>query len=480
MIASAAALALAIVAQDQTALRAAPHDNATRQTILTAGDWLEVRGEEAGYLQVYDHRHERPGYVRPAQVRRVETNEASAPALRAVVDFLRDSTGQESLGIGYVALYLKAAPSQGIDAGIFDALGAMAQRLAERASAKSAGDARFAEQLQVAESYGVHFQSFEGDGGTRVCYDGEAFKRVLALGGSATMRVRAALGLTDPRCADAGLGTTAALELETERETVLGSVSASAADESVTPAERARLHVRSAIVHADLAYYHARSGAWPSASVATTAARRELARADARALADEDRPLYDEAAIRTAATHWAAEPAQSTDVIDAAISPGEPGQTCVRVQTHGAKEAPSQHCSFGVVWPSSLRVSPNGNAVAVSITLMPGWTELVVWSKKGDAWAVQTMPPALVDPDIGYAELAGFEPDGSHLLVVREYRASGPLGSPHTLAPWLTRTFQVVGTGDAHVEREVRALGSLPKAKRWETADWKRTTLALR
>ena len=64
------------------------------------------------------------------------------------------------------------------------------------------------------------------------------------------------------------------------------------------------------------------------------------------------------------------------------------------------------------------------------------------------------MPPALIDPDLGYVELAGFSPDGAHLLVVRVSRASGPLGAPHTLAPWVQRTFQVVTTGDLHVEKE--------------------------
>ena len=33
------------------------------------------------------------------------------PALRAIVQFLRESPGMESLGIGYVALYLRAAPA---------------------------------------------------------------------------------------------------------------------------------------------------------------------------------------------------------------------------------------------------------------------------------------------------------------------------------------------------------------------------------
>jgi hypothetical protein len=57
------------VVQDQTPLRAAPQEAATRQATLWQGEWLEVRGERQGFLQVYDHRQERPGYVRQQQVR---------------------------------------------------------------------------------------------------------------------------------------------------------------------------------------------------------------------------------------------------------------------------------------------------------------------------------------------------------------------------------------------------------------------------
>ena len=86
----------------------------------------------------------------------------------------------------------------------------------------------------------------------------------------------------------------------------------------------------------------------------------------------------------------------------------------------------------------------------------------------------------MIDPDLGYVELAGFSPDGAHLLVVRESRASGPLGAPHTLAPWVQRTFQLVATGDLRVEKESPNLANFATFRRWEAADWKRGTLALR
>ena len=77
----ALAAALAIVVQDHTALRAAPRSSATELTTLWAGDVLELRGEGAGYLKVYDHRHERGGYVRSEATRSLALTEADAPAL---------------------------------------------------------------------------------------------------------------------------------------------------------------------------------------------------------------------------------------------------------------------------------------------------------------------------------------------------------------------------------------------------------------
>jgi len=172
--AAALAMVVALVAQDQTPLRASASDTAPRQTTLAAGDWLEVRGERQGYLQVYDHRRERPGYVRAGAVRTYAAEEAMAPKLGVLVEYLRDAPGQESLGIGYAALYLRVAPAQAIGAEIFDAIGTMADRLAHRASARVAksGEAALAGQLDAVESYGVRFARFDREGQTRVCYDG--------------------------------------------------------------------------------------------------------------------------------------------------------------------------------------------------------------------------------------------------------------------------------------------------------------------
>ena len=89
---------IAIVASDQTALRAAPRDSAPTQAVLWQGDSLEIRGEKGDFLKVYDHRHERAGYIRANRVRQQSLTAEAAPGLLAVLRFLKDTPGSESLG----------------------------------------------------------------------------------------------------------------------------------------------------------------------------------------------------------------------------------------------------------------------------------------------------------------------------------------------------------------------------------------------
>ncbi|MEP6825474.1 MAG: hypothetical protein ABI919_11725, partial [Ramlibacter sp.] len=106
--AAALALSAAIVTTDNAVLRAAPRDSAQQQAQLWQGELLEVRGERLDYLQVWDHRRERGGFVRASQVRRTAMTAADAPELLAVLRFVRETPGAESLGIGLAAAYLKA------------------------------------------------------------------------------------------------------------------------------------------------------------------------------------------------------------------------------------------------------------------------------------------------------------------------------------------------------------------------------------
>lgn len=140
----AAALSTAIITTDQASMRAAPRDNAAQQAVLRQGEMLEVRGERLDYLQVWDYQRERGGYVRASQVRRLGLVATEAPELLTVLRFVKDTPGQEALGIGLADAWLKAAPAAMVqaDAGVeaLDSLGTLADRLAARVSSGAAAN----------------------------------------------------------------------------------------------------------------------------------------------------------------------------------------------------------------------------------------------------------------------------------------------------------------------------------------------------
>jgi hypothetical protein len=488
----AAVLAVAMVAEDPAVLRNAPRDDAPAQATLWGGDWLEVRGETAGFLKVYDHRHERPGFIRPNVVRVHQLDEATAPELRAVVRFLRDSAGHESLGIGYAALYLRAAPAGTETSGIFAAIGSMAARLARRASARRAeaagaaarAAAATAAQIEVAESYGVHFRAFELPGGaaahagTRVCYDGEAWERVLSSPAApAIERARAALFLAAADCQDPALPPPAQRAWNDHRIEALASADAAA----LSPALGGKLRLRRAEALAWRAFDEGRRAAPGPAAKAEAAAIRELALADRGALAPEDADVADDVTVRVAASRWATEPAPSRGTARPGVAvdvvPRAPGESCVRVLDASAPaRVLGERCTYGVVWPGALRWAASGRIATIAVQPLPAWTELWV-VRRDDApagasptWSIEPLTPAAIDPDVGYVEAAGFSPDGAHLLVVREAREPG---RPQ-------RHFQVLAAPTLAVEKQAGDAGKLLAFKRWSAASWRAGTLALR
>src|ERR1044072_4882850 len=141
--------ALAIVAQDHAPLRTEPRSGATELTALSPGDLVEIRGEQADYLKVYNYRQERGGYLKREAARPLGLTENDATELPAVLRFLRDSRGSEALGISYGAAYLKAAPAQSLTAEPFDAIARMAERLANSASGSATPSPALASHLEV-------------------------------------------------------------------------------------------------------------------------------------------------------------------------------------------------------------------------------------------------------------------------------------------------------------------------------------------
>jgi hypothetical protein len=475
---------LAIVLRDQTALRAAPRDAAPQQAVLWQGEALEVRSERLDYLQVWDPVRERGGFVRASQVHRSRLGAADAQSLLTLVAFTRQSSGSEALGIGLTAAYLQAAPVEalrgapGVEA--FDALGTFADRLAQRVSAgtapNKAAEAALAAHLEVASRYGVHFASFERDGRMQICYDGDAFRRILARQAEPLQQARAVLALTRPECVDPALSVHDRAALDEWRVAVLDRV-----DTAKLPAYlKNRVAMRRAGLWSAIAFRRARlGGAVDTEATAAGAAERaldELAAIDKSELTDDDQAGFDSAAIRVGASRWAADssaaPRLGAGSVSLATAPGEPGQTCVLLvdAKHDASAPLARRCTYGIVWIASASRNREANALAVAVQPMEAWRELWVFRKSRDGWSVSVLPPATTAPGIGCAELAGWVPGGQQMLVAREARGEGRY----------KRSFEVVRLDGLGTERQAADPSLLGAFQRWQDPAWKRARVSVR
>lgn len=479
--ASAPTLApFAIVTQDQTALRAAPREAAAQQAVLWQGDVLEVRGQRFGYLQVYDHRRERAGFVLASQVRGTALSSDEAPSLLAVLRFVRDTPGAEALGIGYAAAYLKAAPAAAIDAEPFDALASMAERLARRASVRQGGKTSdsVAAHLEVAASYGVQFKSYEHDGAIRLCYDGDAFRRVFALPSTAEQRARAALALTRHDCIDPALRPLERAQFDVWRGEVLDRVDSAQwllLDEPM----KNRMRLRRAGVWSAIAFERSRHGDAAGATVAAQRAVGDLAAINKNELAENDAAEFNDAGLRVGAVRWAAQPLPATTTAAArsnrptiVTAAGQPGETCALLvdATHDVNAPLAKRCSYGVIWQASASSSPNGRAVALAVQPLEGWRELWVFRRQGNEWSVAVLPPAASNPELGLVEFAGWVPGGDKLLLAREARVDGRF----------KRSFEVASVATLNTEKQAGAPTALALFAKWQDPAWKRSTVILR
>jgi hypothetical protein len=459
--------ALAIVVHDHTPLRAEPRSSAPELTALWQGDVLEVRGERAGYLKVYNYRRERGGYVRSETVREVELTEANAPELLAVLRFLRDSPGSEALGISYGAAYLKAVPARALTGEPYDAIARMAERLADEATGDAYHVANVAIHIDVVEQFGIHMRTFERNGQMKLCYDGELYRRVLALAGaSSEERARAALGLTRPDCIDPDLGPVARASLDDERRTLLEQVN----ERELSAMMKSRLHARRAAVWASVAFEQARQHASPGA--AAERALTEVLAVNANELGDELRVEYEDALIRAGAIRWAAkqETSRSGTLVLTAL-PGDAGQTCVALEeTPTRRAAPLvRRCTYGIVWMASAQVIPQGPALALAVQPIESWRELWLFHQRAGTWVIDVLSPGAVDPEEGYVEFAGFAPGPRRVLIARELKDRGRI----------RRRFEEVRLDDLALVRQASTPDLLRDFGQWRDAAWRRDTLAL-
>jgi hypothetical protein len=458
---------VAIVVLDHASLRAAPRSAATELTALWRGDVVEIRGERAGYLKVYDYYRERGGYLKSDSVRATELTETAAPELLAVLRFLRETPGSETLGISYGAAYLKAVPARALSAEPFDAIARMAERLADEASGSSSRAADAAAHLEVAEQFGIRMQSFERNGRMQVCYDGELFRRVLTMAGAtAEERAHAALGLTRPDCIDPAMGPVARAALDDQRRELLDEIK----DADLTAMLRTRLHVRRAGVWASVAYSQARRG--EPAGTAAGRALAELLAADPNELGEDRRPEYQDAVLRTSAVRWAASlPAPQSGPLTLSSAPGEPGQTCVALEDpHRPHSTPLvRRCTYGIVWMASAQTLSQGRALVLAVQPLESWRELWVFHESTAGWTIDVLSPGADDPEEGYVDYAGFAPGPRRLLIAREVKEHGRF----------RRRFEELRLDDLALVRQASSPELLRDFGRWQDLAWRRDTLAL-
>ncbi len=513
MTAAVAAATLAIVAQDQAPLRAAAKDSSAQQAVLWQGDTLEIRGSKGDFLQVYDHRRERAGYIRASQVRPQTLKPESAPELLAVVRFLRDTVGSESLGIAYAAAFLKAAPAAAIDDEVFDALGAMSERLARRAAANRGGNKAtetLAAHLEVAQTYGVNITSFETEGQMQLCYDGEAYRTVLALAGKAVRMAEATLALTRHDCLPPTLGPVERYQTDTWRAELLDRVPMT----DLPATLKNRLHMRKAGVWASLAHQRARrpneaapvsgqasnekqadkvsadkvllqNSDWATVQQAGKRAVEELAAVDKNELMESDQAAYQEAAVRVGASRWATHAGLPAPLppgkLSVVTSAGQPGETCVHLVDgqHDAAKPLLTRCTYGVVWPASAVVNSQGTILTLAVQPLDTWREMWVFQRDAadssagsgkHGWQVVVVPPAEANPGQGYIEFSGWVPGQAQVLTTREAKVEGRFATQ----------FELRRLDTLAVEKHADKPANLSAFYRWQSPAWKSMTISLR
>ena len=118
-------------------------------------------------------------------------------------------------------------------------------------------DAALAAHLEVVAAYGVRLTSFERAGRMQLCYDGDAFARVLATpAASAEQRAHAALALTKHECVDPAMPALDRRRVDEARADLLDRVVVVA----LPPTLKNRIQMRRAGVWAGIAFDRHRQG----------------------------------------------------------------------------------------------------------------------------------------------------------------------------------------------------------------------------
>ena len=374
-----------LVSQDSP-LRGGPRDTASLQAQLGRGEALEIRAERGDHWQVWDYRRERGGWLRKSQVLLLPRGDGASTELLAQLHLARQQFGTEGLGLGLAAAYVQVAtPAElagpgGADA--LDAFATFAERMADRASLAAARptEGQLAAQMDVAARYGLQFEQYEAeDGRVQVCYDGEAFRRVLVTAATPEQRVRAALALTRADCLNPRATVREQEARDAWRQQVLAQVEAA----TLPPHWKNRLLMRRASVAASLAFAQARRGA----SGEPMPALAEFAGIAPTELTEDDQAAYADAAMRVNAARWLGTSVAARDFgsVTLTLQPGADGERCVELKEAGKLAV--RRCSFGQVALASASLNHEGHALALAVQPLDGWRELWVFQRWSDpAW----------------------------------------------------------------------------------------------
>src|SRR5262249_30140427 len=184
-----------------------------------------------------------------------------------------------------------------------------------------------------------------------------------------------------------------------------------------------------------------------------------------------DAGTYAEVSLRAATVRSAVEVGSARPARLALSTGTRPtGETCLGlVDAKAGAQSLVERCTYGVVWPASVRVAPDGQALVVSVRPVATWRELWLFHRAQGGWAVDVVVPA-GDPGLGYVEWAGWTPDGRRMLLARETRVAGRSA----------RSFELMSRETLAIERRAERPADLTPFHRWQSPDWKAQTLALR
>ena len=486
---TAAILLVAIVAEDPAVMRNAPRDDAAPQATLWRGDWLEVRGERPGSCRstttgtngpatcaprscasTASTRRPRPSCARwcascatpPAASRWASaTRRSTCARRRRAPTRARSSRRSAPWRRGWRGARRRGAPTGGTPC--------RCRALSPR-GVDGGGADRGRRELRRPLS---QRRPLLAGGRARLCYDGEAWERVLASPAAPPLeRARAALFLAGGECLDPALAG--------RRRGAPGTIAASRRS---SRSIRRRAGVPAYLGGARAAAPRRGAGLARLRRGATRRRRRGVGRAP-RAAAIRELALVDRGRARARGPRHL----RRRRGARRRLALGERGagrsRRCAPHVDH-RRAARRRRELRAVVEPVGRGRGREGARARRALHLRRGLAEraaLVAGGQRRDAggaaaagldgalgdprgpaqasaapangngaahvaWTSSRWSPATVEPEAGYVEAAGFSPDGAHLLVVREAR--GPGHPP--------RRFQVLSVPTLAVEKQANS-----------------------